>query len=139
MTTVRHSNVVTTSFCKFQRRRRYFSNETPNNVSVEHRLNISMVLLHDILLEYCDDVSKGRNNDVVHHQDVSVVSIYNIPLVRLYDVFFKSQIKYSTTSLWYVSTTPQCYVFLRHLVSKSLLRFQVTLLLLPSARFLHVT
>ena len=42
---------------------------------------------------------------MVLHQDVSVVRIHYVPLVRLYDVFCNSQMKYPITSLWYVCTT----------------------------------
>ena len=59
---------------------RYISNETPNNVSVERR------------------------------QDVSVVCIHDVPLVRFCDVSCNSQMKHPTTSLWYVSTTSRSYV-----------------------------
>ena len=34
---------------------RYVSNETPNNVSVERRQDVSAVRLHDVLLECCND------------------------------------------------------------------------------------
>ena len=74
------------SACTSQRRRRYVSNETPNDVSVERRQDVSVVRLHNILLEGRDDVSKGLNNDV--------------PSVRLLDVSNKSQIEHLTTSQW---------------------------------------
>ena len=66
---------------------------------------------------------------MVRQQDVSMVRVLDVPLVRLYDVSCKSQIKHSITSLWYFSITSQSYV-----VSRSLLRFQVTLSLPPSGR-----
>ena len=69
-----------TSLCTSQRRRMYVSNETPNDVSVEHRQDFSVVRLHDILLECCDEVSRGRNN--------------NIPSVHVLDVSNKSQMKH---------------------------------------------
>ena len=78
--TRRRGDVVTTSLCKSQLRRRYVSNETPNDVPV------------------------------VRHQDVSVVRIHEVPLVRLYDVSCNFQMKHPITSLWYVSTTSQGYV-----------------------------
>ena len=66
------SDVVTTSLCTSQRHRSYVSNETPNDPSMERRQNVSVVRLHDILLERCDDVSRGHNID--------------FPSVRLLDV-----------------------------------------------------
>ena len=87
----RRGNVVTTSLCTSQQHRRYISNETPNNVSVERRQDASVVRLHNILLVCCGDVSWGRNDDV--------------PSVRLHDVSNKSQMKHPMTSQWYVSTT----------------------------------
>ena len=50
---------------------------------------------------------------MVRHQDVSVVRIDYVPLVRLCNVFCNSQIKHPITSLWYVSTTSQSYVVAR--------------------------
>ena len=87
----RRGNVATTSLCTSQRRRRYVSNETPNDVSMERRQDVSVVRLYDVLLERHNDVSKGRNNDA--------------PSLRLHDVSNKSQMKHPTTSQWYVSTT----------------------------------
>ena len=110
---------------------------------MEHRQDVSVVCLHDVLLERHNDVSKERNNDapslhprrleqvlnetpndisVVRYQDVSVVRIHDVPLARLYDVSCKSQIKHPKTLLWHVSTK-----FLRRLVSGSLLHIQITL------------
>ena len=82
---IRHrGDVVTTSLCRSQQRRRYVSNETPNNVSVERRQDVSVVRLHNVRLECCDDVSSGRND--------------NVPSVRLHEVSNKSQMKHPTTS-----------------------------------------
>ena len=75
--TRRRSDVVTTSLCTFQRRRMYFLNETPNDVSM------------------------------VRHQDVSVVRIHDVPLVRLYDISCTSQMKHPITWLWCDSTMSQ--------------------------------
>ena len=83
LATKRRDDVVMTSFCTPQWRRRYVSNETPSDVS--------MVRHHDILLERCDGVSKGRNNDVSS--------------VRLRDVTNNSQMKHPTTCHWYVTKT----------------------------------
>ena len=46
-----------------QWRRRYVSNETPNDVSIERRQDVSVVCLHGVFLERQNDISKGRNND----------------------------------------------------------------------------
>ena len=54
----RRGDVAATSLCTSQRRRRYVSNETPNDVSMERREDVSMVRLHDVLLERHNDVSK---------------------------------------------------------------------------------
>ena len=53
----RHDDVVTTSLSMSQQRRRYAPNETPNNVSMESRQDVSVVRLHDVLLERCNNVS----------------------------------------------------------------------------------
>ena len=63
---------------------------------MERRQNVSVVGLHNNLLERRNDVSKGRNNDV--------------PSVRLHDVSNKSQMKHPTTFQWYVTKTSQSYV-----------------------------
>ena len=80
----RRGDVRATSLCTSQWRRRYVSNETPNDVSMERREDVSMVRLHDVLLERHNDVSKWRNKDV--------------PSLRLHDVSNKSQMKHPTTS-----------------------------------------
>ena len=64
LVTRRRGDVVTTSHCTSQRRRRYVSNETPNDVSV--------VRLRDILLERRDDVSEDVTT--TSHQCVSSTS-----------------------------------------------------------------
>ena len=93
----RRGDLVTTSLCTSQWRRRYVPNETPSDVSMERRQDVSVVRLHDVLLERRNDVSKGRNNDV--------------PSVRFHDVSNKStpndvSVVRTRTSQWYVSTTP---------------------------------
>ena len=93
-----------TSLCTSQWRRRYVSNETPNNVSVERRQDVSVVRLHEVLFVCHDDVSRGRNNDQYvstkpqinlkwsTQQRLSGTSpkrlsgIHDVALVRLYDV-----------------------------------------------------
>ena len=99
---------------------------------MERRQGISVLRLHDVLLERRDNVLRGRNNDapistspqrlkqvsnefpnyvsVVQLQDVSVVRIHDFPLLRLYDVSCKSQTKHPITLLWYVCTTCWSYV-----------------------------
>ena len=77
----RHDDVVTTSLSISQRRRRYAPNETPNNVTMESRQDVSVVHLHDVLL------------------------------VHLYNISCKSQIKHPITLFWYVSTTSLSYLF----------------------------
>ena len=62
----------------------YILNETPNDFSVERRQDVSVVRLHDNLLERCGDVSRGHNN--------------NIPSVCLHDLSNKSQMKHPTKS-----------------------------------------
>ena len=126
---IRCGDVITTSLCTSQRRRRYVPNETPNNVSMERHQYVSVVRLLDVLLERCNHISKGCSNDVpsvclhdvsdetpnnvsvVHHQDASVARIHDVRLARLYNVPCKSQIKHPKTLLWYVSTTSRSYVF----------------------------
>ena len=65
----RRGDVVTTSFCTSQRRRRYVPNETPNYVSMERRQDFSVVHLHDVLLEPRNDLSKDVTT--TSHQHVS--------------------------------------------------------------------
>ena len=72
----RRGDVAATSLCTSQWRRRYVSNETPNDVSMERRQDVSVVRLQDVLLERHNDVSKGRNNDA--------------PSLRLHNVSDKS-------------------------------------------------
>ena len=94
--TRRSSDVVKTSLCTSQQRRKYISNETLNNVFMERHQYVSVVCLHHVLLEPRDDVSKGRNNDILS--------------VCLHGVSNKFQMK-RPTSQWYVSPTSQWYVF----------------------------
>ena len=130
--TRRRSNVVTASLCTSQQHRRYTSNETPNNVSVERRQDVSVVRLHNILLVCCGDVSWGCNDDV--------------PSVRLHDVSNRSQIKHPMTSQFPNETPNNIAVVRFHHVLElrcrdvlslvpSLLRFQITLSSPPSRRF----
>ena len=101
LATRRRCDVLTTSLCTSQRRSSYTSNEKPNDVSVERRRDVSVVCLHDILLQRRDDVSRGLYN--------------NLPLVRLLDVSNKSQMKHPTTSQWYATKTS-------HILDDSLVR-----------------
>ena len=95
---------------------------------MERPQDVSVVHLHNVLLERHNKVSKGRNNDapslrfhnllneipndvsVVRYQAVSVERIHDVQLARLYNVFCKSQIKHPKTFLWYVFTTSRSYV-----------------------------
>ena len=109
----RRENVVMTSLCTPQRRRRYVSNETPNDVSMKLHQDVSVVRIHDILLECRDNVSRGHNNAVSS--------------VRLYDVSEKSQMKHPTTkhqtsNIHLIGTSPRCLngTYPRRPISKSL-------------------
>ena len=64
LATRRRSDVVTASLYTSQQRRRYVSNETPNDVSVKRHQDVPVVRLHNVLLECCDNVSRGCNDDV---------------------------------------------------------------------------
>ena len=66
-----------------QRHCRSLTNETPNDVSVECHQDLSVVRIHDVLLERRDEVLRRRNNDV--------------PSVRLRNVSNKSQMKHPTS------------------------------------------
>ena len=60
----RQKDVVTTTLCMSQQRRKYISNETLNEVSVERSQDVSVVRLHSVLLKWCDYISRRRYNDV---------------------------------------------------------------------------
>ena len=79
---------------------------------MERRQDVSVLRLHDVLLEQRDEVSRGRNNNVlsVRHHDISVVRIHDVSLKYLYNVSCKSKMKHPITLLWYVSTTSLNYV-----------------------------
>ena len=68
----RRGDVAMTSLWTSQWRRRYVSNETPNDVSMERRQDVLVVRLHGVLLERHNDVLKGHDNDA--------------PSLRLHDV-----------------------------------------------------
>ena len=93
LATRRHSNVVMTSLYMSQQRRRHVPNETPNDILMEHHQDVSVVRLHNALLEPRNDVSRGR--------------IIDIPSVCLHEVSNKYHTKYPTTSQWYVVKTSQ--------------------------------
>ena len=86
----RRGYVLTMSLCTSQQRRRYVSNETLNDVSVERRQDISVVCFHNVLLECCEDISRGRK--ATSHQ--------------YHNVSNKSQM----TSHWYATGSSQWYV-----------------------------
>ena len=80
--------------------------------------------------QHLKQVSDETTNyvSVVHHQDVSVVRIDDVPLVHHYNVSCESQMKHPVTSSQCGTSPPRLRVTLsRDLVSRSLLRFQVTL------------
>ena len=106
--TRRRGDIVTASLCTSQRSRRYVSNETPKTSqwSVVKTCQWYVFTTSQISLKW-----NTQRHSVVRHQDVSVVRIHDVPLVRLYDVSCNSQMKHPITSLWYVSTTSQSYVF----------------------------
>ena len=110
--TRRCGDVVTTSLSTSQRCRRYVSIEKLNDVSMKRQQDVSVICLHNILLERLKQVSNETPNEVsvVHQQDVLVVRIHDFLLVRLYDVSCKSQMKHPIMSLWCVSTMPRSYV-----------------------------
>ena len=72
---------------------KHVSNEAPIDVSVVRHQDVSVLRLHDVLLECRDDVSWGRNDDALS--------------VHLHDVSIKSQMKHPMRSQWYVTKTSQ--------------------------------
>ena len=86
----RCGDIITRSLHTSQQHHRYMSNETPNFVSMERRQGVSVVRLHDVLTERCDDIFRVCNNEV--------------PSVCLHDISNKSQLKQPTTPQWYVFT-----------------------------------
>ena len=114
-----HGDVAITSLCTSQQRRRYVSNETPNDVSVKYCQDVSVVRLHNVILERCENVSRGRNN--------------NFQLVRLHDILisikWNTQKRLSGTSQRRLSDMYQ-YV--------SVLSLQVSLWWIPTGRFLRL-
>ena len=89
----RRGDVASTSLCTSQRRCRYVSNETPNEVSMELRQDVSVVRLYDVLLKRHNKVSKRHNNDA--------------PSLRPHDLSNKSQMRHLTMSRWNVAKTSQ--------------------------------
>ena len=51
-----------------------------------------------------EQVSNEKSNDV------SEVRIHGVPVLRLYNLSCKPQIKHSMASLWYVFTTSPCFI-----------------------------
>ena len=78
-------NFVTTSLYRFEQHGRYVSNETPNDVSVERRPDISVVRIHGVPLVYLYNVSNKVAVIRFHH--VSELRCRKILLVGLYYVF----------------------------------------------------
>ena len=149
----RHGDVVTTSLCTSQRCRRYVSNETPNDISVERRQDVSVVRLHGVLLVYRDHVSRGRNDDVssVRLHDVSNETPNDVSVVRHQNVSGTYPRRPIRTSLRRLLKLPNetpnnvAVVRLNHVselrcrdalsVLRSLLCFQITLSWPPAGRF----
>ena len=106
-------DIATASLCTSQLRPRYASNETPKEVSVERCQDVSVVRLHNALLERRDNVSRGRNKTQRRLNGTwprrFVVRIHHVPLVRFYEVFCNSQMKHPITSLWDVSAKSRSY------------------------------
>ena len=65
----------------------------PNDISIEHRQDVSVLRLYNVLLDNQKGVWKKRNND-----DLSL---------RLYDVSNMAQLKHPKTSRWNVAKTSQ--------------------------------
>ena len=82
-------NVVTTSFCTSQRRRRYLSIETPNDVSVELRQDVSEVRLHDVCFHWFVVTTSQGDAMTTPHQYV----------------FTTSQISLKWNIQWHLSST----------------------------------
>ena len=60
----RRDDVVATSFCPSQQRRRYVLNQTPNDVSLERCQEVSVLRLQDIIKVRRDNVPLARLHDV---------------------------------------------------------------------------
>ena len=69
-------DVAALSPCTSQQCHSYASTDTHNEVLMEHRQDISVVRLHDVILKRRQNASRRRNN--------------NVPSVRLHDVSNKS-------------------------------------------------
>ena len=93
--TRRRGDIVTTPLYTYQQRHRHVPNETPNNVLMESSQDISMVHLHDVLLERHNDVVRGRSN--------------NVPSVPLHDASSKSQMKHPMRTQWFTKVS-QCSI-----------------------------
>ena len=101
LTRRRRHDIASTSFCLSQRRRKYISNETPNEVSVELCQNFSVVRLYNVMKKRLDKVSRICNS--------------NIPLIRLHNVSNQSHMKHPTACRWYVSTMLHKNIVVRYL------------------------
>ena len=97
-------DVVATSLCTFQRRHRYVSNETTNDFSVERRQDVSVVSLHDVLLEcHDDDVPSVRLHHVSELGCCDGLYVFKLLCHELnlvgFHVSFKYQIKHQIFSV----------------------------------------
>ena len=73
-----------TSLCFFHQRRRYVTNETPNDISIKRCQDVTVVRLHDALLERRDErfistsprFLKQVSNETPNH--VAVVRLHHV-------------------------------------------------------------
>ena len=103
--TIRRGDVVTTSLCTSQWRPRYVLNETPNEVSLERRLDVSVVRIHDIpfYVSTTSPVSPKRNTQMTLLWYVSTPprvfdTCYVVAPVSTFSSYFVMN------SIWYIST-----------------------------------
>ena len=102
----RRGDVAATSLCTSQRRLRYVSNETPNDVLMERRQDVSVVRVSTTSYWYVITTSQKVVTTTPHHyvSTTSQASLkwntqprlsHDVPLAHLYNVSCKSQIKQS--------------------------------------------
>ena len=82
--TRRRGDFVTTSLCMSQWRRRYVLNETPNEVSVERRQDVSVVSIHGVLfyVSTTSPVSPKRSTEMTLLWYVSTPPRVGVTLLR---------------------------------------------------------
>ena len=99
--TRRRSDIVTTSLCTSQWRRRYVSKETPSDVSVERRQDVSVVRLHDV------SNKSQMKHSMTSQWYVTKTSQWYVFTTSYWYVVMTSHGDVMTTSHQYVSTTSQ--------------------------------